>query len=127
MVRSIDETHGTMLCELGNTSTQLEVPLGGVKPGATVRIAIRAGDIIVATEQPRNLSARNTFPGKVLALRREGVTVIVIVEAGATFEVHLTPTSAEDLKLEAGTQVWLVIKTYSCNLVESSSTAAPGD
>jgi molybdate transport system ATP-binding protein len=127
MVRSIDETHGTMLCELGNTSTQLEVPLGGAKPGAPVRIAIRAGDIIVATEQPRNLSARNTFPGIVLALRREGVTVIVIVEAGATFEVHLTPTSAEDLKLEAGTQVWLVIKTYSCNLVEPSSTAAPGE
>jgi len=83
-----------------------------------VRIAIRAGDIILATEQPRGLSARNTFQGQVLSLRREGVTVIVTVEARATFEVHLTPGAIDDLKLKVGTQVWVVIKSYSCNLVK---------
>ena len=123
-VRSTDEAHGTMICELPNTSTQLEVPLGDVKSGALVRIAIRAGDIILATERPHGLSARNTFPGKVLSVRRAGVTALVIVEAGTTFEVHLTPTSMEDLNLGAGTQVWMVIKTYSCNLVEPSSAAS---
>jgi molybdopterin-binding protein len=32
--------------------------------------------------------------------------------------VHLTPAAVDDLNLQAGNQVWLVIKTYSCNLVE---------
>jgi molybdate transport system ATP-binding protein len=116
-VQSIEETRGTMICQLYGAATQVEVPLGRIEQGASVRIAIRAGDIILATEHPHGLSARNTFQGKVLSLRREGVTVIVMVEAGVTFEVHLTPGAIDDLKLKVGTQVWLVIKSYSCNLV----------
>ncbi len=123
-VQSIDETHGTMICQLHDSPAQLEVPLGRAEPGAPVRIAIRAGDIMLATEQPHGLSARNTLQGKILSMRREGVTVIIMVEAGAAFEVHLTPVSADDLKLKEGAQVWLVVKTYSCNLVEPSTGAA---
>ena len=117
-VQSIEEPRGSMICQLIGSAAQLEVPLGRVERGAPVRIAIRAGDIILATEQPHGLSARNTFRGKVLSLRREGVTVIVMVEARATFEVHLTPGAIDDLKLKQGTQVWVVIKSYSCNLVK---------
>jgi len=122
-VRSIDEAQGTMICQLDGSATQLEVPLGRAEPGAPVRIAIRAGDIILATGRPQGLSARNAFQGRVLSLRREGVTAIVMVEASATFEVHLTPVSVDDLKLKAGAQVWVIIKTYSCNLVEASPGA----
>jgi molybdate transport system ATP-binding protein len=121
-VMSINEAHGTMGCQLDGSATQLEVPLGRTEPGARVRIAIRAGDILLATEQPHGLSARNTFQGKILSMRREGVTVIVMVEAGASFEVHLTPGTVDDLKLKAGTQIWVMIKTYSCNLVEPPSS-----
>jgi molybdate transport system ATP-binding protein len=119
-VKSIAETQGTMLCQLTGSTTQLEVPLGHAEPGSQVRIAIRAGDIILASDQPQNLSARNSFPGRVQSIRREGVRVVVMIEAGATFEVHLTPGAIDALKIEAGRQVWLVIKTYSCNLVEPS-------
>ena len=99
------------------------MPLGNTEPGIALRIAIRAGDIMLATERPRSLSARNNFLGKVLSVRREGVTSIVMVEAGPTFEVHLTPASVDDLNLQVGKQVWAVIKTYSCNLVEPPSGA----
>jgi molybdate transport system ATP-binding protein len=95
------------------------VPLGHAETGARVRIAIRAGDIIVAGERPHGLSARNSFPGRVESMRREGVRVVVMIDAeGATFEVHLTPGAIDALRIEAGKEVWLVIKTYSCNLVE---------
>jgi molybdate transport system ATP-binding protein len=123
-VRSVDETHGTMICQLEDSPIQLEVPLGWMASGATVRIAIRAGDIILATERPHGLSARNAFQGKIVSMRREGVTAIVMVEACAVFEVHLTPVSVDDLKLKEGAEVWVVIKTYSCNLVELSAGAA---
>jgi len=100
-VTSIGEAQGTMICQLDGSATQLEVPLGRAEPGTRVRIAIRAGDILLATEQPHGLSARNIFQGKILSMRREGVTVIVMVEARATFEVHLTPGTVDDLKLRA--------------------------
>jgi molybdate transport system ATP-binding protein len=120
-VKSIAEAQGTMLCQLDGSATQLEVPLGNAAAGARVRIAIRAGDIMLSRDHPQGLSARNNFPGKVLSIRREGVTAIAMIEAGATFEVHLTPAAVDDLNLQAGNQVWLVIKTYSCNLVAPSA------
>jgi molybdate transport system ATP-binding protein len=121
-VRSIAETQGTMLCQLDGSATRLEVPLGHAETGKRVRIAIRAGDIIVADERPHGLSARNSFPGRVLSMRREGVRVVVMIDAGgAPFEVHLTPGAIDALRIEDGKEVWLVIKTYSCNLVEPSA------
>jgi molybdate transport system ATP-binding protein len=122
-VMSIGESRGTMLCRLDGGATELEVALGRAETGSRVRIALRAGDIIVATERPHGLSARNAFQGRVESIRREGVTVILMVEAGARFEVHLTPGAFADLNLSEGKQIWLVIKTYSCNLVEKKNNS----
>jgi molybdate transport system ATP-binding protein len=110
-----------MNCSVGGSEIILEVPLGAVQPGEVVRVAIRAGDIMVATSKPVGLSARNTLKGRVMSLRRVGVTVIVTVQAGVSFEVHMTPGACQELMLEAGEEVWLVIKTYSCHLVTRKS------
>jgi molybdate transport system ATP-binding protein len=120
-VQSVSDSQGTMNCSVGGSEVILEVPLGAVQPGEGVRVAIRAGDIMVATSKPMGLSARNTLKGSVMSLRREGVTVIVMVQAGVTFEVHMTPGACQELMLEAGAEVWLVIKTYSCHLVTRRS------
>jgi molybdate transport system ATP-binding protein len=116
-VVTVRADHGTMYCRILGGSTELEVPLSTAGPGSSVRIAIRAGDILVASEEPRSLSARNVLPGIIRSLRREGATVIAHVEAGPLFEVHLTPGACESLGLAIGSRVWLVIKTYSCRLV----------
>jgi|SRR5579875_474500 molybdate transport system ATP-binding protein len=116
-VTALHENQGTMLCRLDGADCELEVPLTRAGLGAPVRVAIRAGDIMVAAERPRGLSARNTLRGRIGAIRREGVRVILAVDAGVTFEVHLTPSAADELRLAPGREIWLVIKTYSCNLV----------
>jgi molybdate transport system ATP-binding protein len=113
---------GTMQCRLDQTGTELEVPLALAAPGAPVRIAIRAGDIMVAAEQPRGLSARNVLAGTIESLMRDGITVVAQIRAGVRFEVHLTPGACESLGLAAGQQVWLVIKTHSCRLVSAASS-----
>ena len=118
VVLAHDERQGTMLCRVGNGGRELEVPLAHAEIGSQIRIAIRAGDIIIAGERPHALSARNTFEGRIADIKREGTRVIVNVDAGAFFEVHITPSACEELQLEPGKMVWLVIKTYSCNLVE---------
>ena len=120
VVLALHEQQGTMLCRLGlhNEGRELEVPLARAEVGSRVRIAIRAGDIILATECPHGLSARNTFEGRVVRIKHEGVREVVQVDAGALFEIHITPGAREELRLEANKAIWLVIKTYSCNLVE---------
>lgn len=107
---------GTMQCRLLESETELEVPLGAAPVGAAVRVAIRAGDILVASEPPRGLSARNVLEGEVVGLRREGATMVAVVQAGSRFLVHLTPTGATALGLSHGRRVWLIVKTYSCRL-----------
>ena len=118
VVTSLHVENGTMRCRLQSSRVELEVPLGRVEVGTAVRIAIRAGDILMAASRPEGLSARNAFPARLASLAQQGATVIACVDAGVNFEVHLTPSARQALALDACENVWLVIKTYSCHLVE---------
>ncbi len=89
---------GTMTCRLAGA--EVEVPLSSATPGSPIRVAIRAGDILVANQEPHGLSARNILCGTIRSLRREGPTVVADVEAGERFVVHLTPGACEALALE---------------------------
>ena len=46
------------------------------------------------------------------------MTVIALVTCGPDFEVHLTLGARESLQLKPGARVWLVVKTYSCHLLQ---------
>jgi molybdate transport system ATP-binding protein len=107
---------GVMHCRLDDAPIDLEVPLS-VAVGADLRIAIRAGDILVANQEPRGLSARNALRGTLTAMKREGSIIVAHVDAGAPFVVHLTPTAVKSLHLSEGDHIWLVIKTHSCRTV----------
>ena len=80
-----------MQCRVDGSDTELEVPLNQAAAGQRIRIAIRAGDILVANEEPRGLSARNVLRGRLSDLTAHGPTMVAVVEAGARFIVHLTP------------------------------------
>ena len=90
---------GVMHCRLDGTATDLEIPLADTEVGAPVRIAIRAGDILLANQEPRGLSARNVLQGTLAFTVREGATVVARVDAGVFFTVHLTPSAMETLHL----------------------------
>jgi molybdate transport system ATP-binding protein len=108
---------GLMHCRLDGSTTEIEVPLSKGRPGARVRIAIRAGDILLSAEEPRGLSARNILPGRVVDVRREGTIAVVTVLAGDRFVAHVTPGAIEALRLGNGSAVWLIVKTHSCRIV----------
>ena len=95
----------------------LEVPLTHLAAGAPVRIAIRAGDILLAAARPILLSARNVIRGRVRSVSQAGVTVTVHVDCGVDMQVTVTPGARASLDLEPGKEVWLVVKTYSCHPV----------
>ncbi len=111
---------GTMTCRLAASSVDLEVPLTRVDSSSPLRVGIRAGDIMLASSRPVGLSARNILPGIVASLQQRDAMVIARVDCGVEFEVHLTPAGCESLKLETGGRVWLVVKTYSCLVLQNS-------
>jgi molybdate transport system ATP-binding protein len=116
-VKEIRLDNGVMRVALQGTATSIEVPLSYAKTGDTVRIAIRAGDILIALERPVGLSARNILQGTIESLEQHSATIVCRVNSGANFEVHVTLGAARDLNLQPGRQVWLVLKTYSCHVV----------
>jgi molybdate transport system ATP-binding protein len=117
-VLDLREPDGVMRVRLADSGCEIEVPLGHAAPGGRLRVAIRAGDILLATEPPRALSARNILEGKIVSLERRGTLVVARVDCGAVFTVHVTPGAERTLELATGKKVWLVLKTHSCHFVE---------
>src|SRR5450755_4912753 len=109
---------GTMTCRIAGTDVSLDVPLSRVDTARPVRVGIRAGDILVATSLPQGLSARNVIAGSIVSLRQQDVTVIAEIDCGTRFMVHLTPGACRSLNLEVGKQLWMVVKTYSCHVLQ---------
>jgi len=112
-----------MTCRIPGDSGPLllETPLvrGGV--GAALRVGIRAGDILLATSPPVGLSARNVIPGRIRCLEQRDVIVAAYVKCAVEMEVHLTLAARDSLQLAPGKDVWLVIKTHSCHLMQRLS------
>lgn len=111
------EDYGVMLCRLERSNVELEAPIGLAQAGASIRLAIRAGEILLATQRPDGVSARNVIAGSVRSLSAEGTRTVATIDTGVPFVVHLTRGAVESLGLETGAAVWLVIKTHSCRVV----------
>jgi molybdate transport system ATP-binding protein len=117
-VVALHEDRGTMTCQLGNGKLELETPLVRADVGSRLRVGVRAGDLLLATEHPRGLSARNILPGTIRQLEQRDVIVSATVDCGGTeFEVHLTLAARDTLQLGPGKSVWVVVKTHSCHLM----------
>ena len=143
-VEAVHEDRGTMTCKVTsgrkviskamtgeetttdpppreNSALVLETPLVRTAGGSRVRIAIRAGDVLLATSEPNEISARNVFPGRVTFVERRDVVILARVQTAADpeveFFVQLTLAARDSLGITGGREVWLVIKTHSCHLV----------
>jgi molybdate transport system ATP-binding protein len=111
------EDRGTMTCRLGDSDVELETPMVRAEIGTTLRIGVRAGDILLATIRPQGLSARNLIPGTLTSLEQRDLRVIARVNCRVEMEVHLTLAARDSLALKRGAEIWLVLKTHSCHLM----------
>jgi molybdopterin-binding protein len=55
--------------------------------------------------------------GRLSSLARRDMIISAHVDCGVDVEVNLTLAAVDALQLEAGREVWLVIKTHSCQLM----------
>ncbi len=117
-VLALHEDRGTMTCQLATGKVELETPLVRAAVGSRLRVGVRAGDLLLATEKPRGLSARNVLPGTIQRLEQRDVIIAATVDCGGVeFEVHLTLAARDALQLDSGKSVWVVVKTHSCHLM----------
>jgi molybdate transport system ATP-binding protein len=100
---------GTMSCHIAGTSVQLETPLVRAEVGSTIRIGIRAGDILLAVNKPVGLSARNILLGELIYLEKRDVIVMAKVDCGVEMKVQLTLAARDSLQLRIGLDVWLIV------------------
>ncbi|HXG68119.1 MAG TPA: molybdenum ABC transporter ATP-binding protein [Blastocatellia bacterium] len=120
VVLSQNQTGGTMRVEVADASGScpLDVPFGRSSLGDRVKVAVPAGDILLATAEPRHTSARNILRGRILSIEDKGNRIVARVHSGVTWSVSLTRQAVADLQLAEGQEVWLAIKTHSCYLLD---------
>jgi molybdate transport system ATP-binding protein len=113
-----DEAGGTMHVRIEPYGPDLEVPIAEAPLGSPIQVGIRAGDILVAREQPHGLSALNIIEASLESSRQEGPTMVANMRAtsATTIVVHLTPRAYQRLELDQGARLWLAIKSYSCRI-----------
>jgi molybdate transport system ATP-binding protein len=96
----------------------LLAPRLALAPGARVRAAALARDVLLATEAPRGLSARNVLPATVQTLapsgRADGVVLASVqLQGGPTILSALTSDAVAELRLHPGRQVYAIVKSVA--------------
>jgi len=120
-VTNVTRHAGTMTVALieGEASCSVDVPLARYEIGERVTIAVRSGDILLATEEPRATSARNVLHGEVSSIEERGGYVLVRVACGVVWSVSVTRQAVEELQIVNAARVWLAIKSHSCHLLNT--------
>jgi molybdate transport system ATP-binding protein len=80
-------------------------------------VCIRAEDVVIALGDPGRSSARNQLPARVAALRWEGSTVRVELDAGFRLIAVVTTDAARELELAVGAAVTALIKAPRVQLI----------
>ena len=111
-----DRDLGVLVCDLGGVI--LEIPYAPLAEATGVRIGVRAGDVMLATQPPQGLSAGNVLPGRVVSVEPRGFEALVRVDCGAPFAAELTPRAVQRLGIVPGVPVWVVVKSNSCVVIE---------
>ena len=111
---------GTMTVIMNDESgsCHLDIPLGKQNQGEAVKVAVRSGDILLATENLRSTSARNILCGSITAIEERGNYSTARVKSGMIWAVSITRQTADELSLSVGQIIWLAIKTHSCHLLD---------
>jgi molybdate transport system ATP-binding protein len=95
-------------------AARLVVPFTQAGEPGPALFAVSPEDILVSTDPPGHVSARNVLAGHVASLDASADGAWIGIEAaGLHWNVHLTRSAAEDLLLTPGTPVWLAIKALA--------------
>jgi molybdate transport system ATP-binding protein len=118
------------LTVLEGAAGKLRVPQLDLAVGSSLRVRIRARDVMIALAPPERLSALNVLPGIVAELGRADRPIVEIRLdcGGEALVARLTRRSVETLGLAPGRPVFAVIKSiaFDHHAFAGAAPAAPG-
>ena len=115
----VEHDGGTSLVRLVDARTELRVGRTETAVGEEVIVGLPASEILLARDEPRGLSARNTLAARVLEVHRlehRALLSAEITPGAPPLTIELVETTPERLGLEVGGRVYLVIKATSCRV-----------
>ncbi len=112
-VDAIDVEAGLATVALGAGGI-LKVGARGLVAGQRLRLQLLARDLILALEEPRNISVRNHLRGTVRSITADGGADLVEVDvADARLLARITSASTRELQLAPGLPLWVLVKAVS--------------
>lgn len=88
-------------------------------PGDRVVVSLGANKVILATDEPTNISAQNILKGSVSEIWSNTGKVFTEVDIGEKFIVELTENALNDLGIAVGQNVFLVFKSSSVDVYDA--------
>ncbi len=107
---------GITLAVLGDTT--LALPQMDAPVGQPVSVSIRASDVILASEKPTSISARNIVQASVERVETHGRSILVHAHLEQPWISEITPDALATLDLQEGKSVYLIIKSSSISLLD---------
>ena len=103
------------LARLRFAGGELLVPDVDALVGETLRIRVRARDVSIALDRPRDVSVLNCLRGRIVEIGAErGASLDLRLDvSGATLIARITRHSAQRLGLAPGQEVWAMVKAVS--------------
>jgi len=116
--RVVRHCNGTSVVRLG-AAVELITQRGEGAADEEVLVGLPATDIVIASERPRGLSARNVLPATVTDVHLAGNCGLVTAELAGDvppWTVEVAETTLVELGLTVGRSVFLVVKATSCRI-----------
>jgi molybdate transport system ATP-binding protein len=106
---------GFGMTRLHSAAGEIHVPGFIGPPGTPARVRIRARDVMLATEEPRNISALNILRGTVSAVGDAGPSAVNVTLdcASSAVVARITRQSAAALGIREGLAAYAVVKAVS--------------
>jgi molybdate transport system ATP-binding protein len=100
---------------LKSAAGEIRVPRIRAELGSTVRLRLRARDVMIATAEPMGLSAQNIVRGKIARIAHAGDPLVEVhVDChGQQVLSRITRLSLDALRLHVGQEVFAVIKSVA--------------
>ncbi len=113
VVESHDDAYG--LTTLASRAGQWKVPRLDAAPGKSIRMQIKARDVMIALKRPEDMSALNVIAAVVAEIGpMDGPGVEIKLDcSGEALIARLTRYSAERLSLRVGTPAFAIVKSVS--------------
>lgn len=106
---------GFGMTRLTSSAGEVHVPGFIGAPGTPARVRIRARDVMLATEKPRNISALNILRGTISAISDAGPSSVNVTLDCSGFPIlsRITRQSSVALHLKPGLEAYAVVKAVS--------------